>query len=93
MTFNATDPTNKIFNNVKVFDSLKLVTNGCQSKTLQFQSSSLAAKFLMTLQKFLSMFSFFNCKNNEILLNNKHHILKDACRGVIKFATTSKMPC
>jgi uncharacterized protein YhbP (UPF0306 family) len=46
MTFNANDPTGNIFHNVNVYDSLKLVSKGRQSKSLQFQSTSAAAKFL-----------------------------------------------
>jgi hypothetical protein len=37
LQFNINDPYQKFFKNVKVYDSLKLVTNGCAKKTVSFQ--------------------------------------------------------
>jgi Ulp1 protease family, C-terminal catalytic domain len=57
---------------------LNLVTKGGEKKSLPFQSCSMGAKNLMTLQNFWSTFSFFNFPNNDILLNDKHRTLKEA---------------
>jgi hypothetical protein len=65
MKFNANDSKKNIFDNVKVYDSLKLVTKSRGKKPLQFPS--MAAKYLVTLQQFFCTFSFFNSVNNDVL--------------------------
>jgi hypothetical protein len=49
-----------------------------QRKTISFAPGSIAATYLLTLQKFLSTYSFFKSPKNDILLKEKHHILKEA---------------
>jgi hypothetical protein len=72
LNFNATDPNKHIFSDVKVYDSLKDATEE------RVQKDSIHADYLMTLQQFLSIFSFNNSPNNDILLEDKHYILKEA---------------
>jgi hypothetical protein len=55
------DPNKRIFTDVKVYDSLEDVTN----KPVKI--GSMHADYLMTVQQFLSKFSFKNSPNNEIL--------------------------
>jgi hypothetical protein len=43
LSFNATDPSQKIFKDVRVYDSLKHVTKGRTTKTLPFSTGSIAA--------------------------------------------------
>jgi hypothetical protein len=72
LNFNATDPNKHIFTDVKVYDSIVDATEECVKK------DSIHANYLMTLQQFLSTFSFNNSPNNEILLEDKHYILQEA---------------
>jgi hypothetical protein len=72
LNFNATDPNKRIFSDVKVYDSMFVFTEE------RVEKDSKHAEYLMTLQQFLSTFSFNNSPNNEILLKDKHYILQDA---------------
>jgi hypothetical protein len=78
LNFNASDPDKPIFSYVNVYDSMKLVLRECSKKTISFAPGSMASKYLLTLQKLLSTFSFFNSPKNDVLLNDKHHIIKEA---------------
>jgi Ulp1 family protease len=78
LMFNVTDPKKEIFTNVRVYDSLKYVNKGHAAKTIPFTTGDTAAKFLLTLQKFLSTFVFHNAANNDVLLNDEHYIMKKA---------------
>jgi hypothetical protein len=54
----------------------------CNERTCK-EDNELLSRFdngyiLLMLQNFLSTFAFYNSCNNEILLKEKHHILKDA---------------
>jgi Ulp1 family protease len=72
MNFNATDLNKHIFTDVKVYDSLEYATEECVKK------GSIHADYLMTLQQFLSTFSFNDSPNIETLLKDKHYLLKEA---------------
>jgi Ulp1 family protease len=78
LKFNACDPNKPIFSDVNVYDSMKLVLRERTKKTISFVPGSIAATYLLRLQKFLSTYSFFKSPKNEILLKEKHHILKEA---------------
>jgi hypothetical protein len=78
LIFNASDPNKPIFSEVNVYDRMKLVLQERTKKTISFAPGSMAATYLLTLQKFLSTFSFLNSPKNDVLLNNKHHITKEA---------------
>jgi hypothetical protein len=78
LKINASNPNQQIFTDVKVYDSLKYVMKESAKKTISFTTGSASSTFLVTLQKFLSTFSFYNLPNNEILLNNQHYIMKTA---------------
>jgi Ulp1 family protease len=49
-----------------------------EKKIITLAQGSMAGIYLLTLQKFLSTFAFHNSPKNEILLKDKHHILKEA---------------
>jgi MULE transposase domain len=78
LNFNACDPNKPIFSDVNVYDSMKHVLRERSKKTISFAPGSMAATYLLTLQKFLSTFSFFNSPKNHVLLNDKHYIIKEA---------------
>jgi hypothetical protein len=78
LKFNATDVKKQIFYDVKVYDSMKYVNKGRAKKTLPFHTGSSPGIYLITLQKFLSTYVFHNSQLNDILLTDKHYILKDA---------------
>jgi Ulp1 family protease len=48
-----------------------------QKETLPFHTGSSSGIYLITLQKFLSTYVFHNSQLNDILLKDKHYILKD----------------
>jgi type I restriction-modification system DNA methylase subunit len=76
LTFNVTDPNKEIFTNVHVYDNLKYVNKGRAAETIPFTTGDIAAKFLLTLQKFLSTFVFHNATNNNVLLNDEQYIME-----------------
>jgi MULE transposase domain len=78
LKFNASDCNKPIFSDVHVYDSIMPVRLGRSSKNIPFAPGSRAAIYLVTLQKFLSTYSFHNSPNNAILINDPHHILKQA---------------
>jgi hypothetical protein len=70
--FNVTEPNKRIFSEVKVYDSLH------DDIEERVEKGSIQADYLMTLQQFLSTFSFNNFPNNEILLEDIHYTLNEA---------------
>jgi hypothetical protein len=76
LTFNVTDPNKEIFTNVHVYDNLKYVNKRRAAETIPFTTGDIAAKFLLTLQKFLSTFVFHNATNNNVLLNDEQYIME-----------------
>jgi hypothetical protein len=57
LNFNASDPDKPIFSDINVYDSMKLVLRECTKKTISFVPGSMAATYLLILQKFLSTYS------------------------------------
>jgi hypothetical protein len=78
LKLNASDHNKPIFSDVHVFDSIMPVRLGRSTKNIVFAPGSRAVIYLVTLQKFLSTYSFHNSPQNDILLNDPHHIMKQA---------------
>jgi hypothetical protein len=78
LTFNAKAPDGEIFKDVFVYDSLKVISRGRASKTIKPATGSVASIYLLTLQKFLSTFLFYNEPNNDTLMNDENFILQHA---------------
>jgi hypothetical protein len=66
------DRNKHIFSEVKVYGSLEDATEE------RVKKGSIQAEYLMTLQQFLSTFSFNNSPNNELLLKDKQYIIQEA---------------